>query len=212
MRKMCLIAIALLACDIRGEYEIEWFKRYPKVIDSVTVTSTNLSVRFKEPWFFVMKDEDKPGYIHSADYIKNNMDLVLTPDDKEVSLGQQHTRIDFTPVSYKNQLNGFKITHILYGAPYGGIKTNHIFYVTLSDTPIEVGENDVETIKDKGEWKTYENPQSITQAETPNKITENEQDEDKNKANIFWLCVVIFHCLLAVLWLARKKRKRETKN
>jgi len=58
-------------------------------------------------------------------------------------------------------------------------------------------------------------PPAVTppeQIETPDKITEDEQDEEKNKASKFWLCVVIFHCLLAILWLARKKRKRETKN
>ena len=206
------LTFALFYGNVRGEYAVEWFEKYQEwSIESVTVTSDGLSIRFKNPWFFIFLDWDKADneFRSSADYIRNNEPLILTPDNKEVCLGQQHTRIHFTPVSYRNGLKGFRITDIFYGAPYG-LRTNNVLYVTLSDTPIEVGENDVETIKDKGEWKTYENPQSITQAETPDKITEDEPSEEKNKTNIFWLCVVIFHCLLAILWLARKKRKHGT--
>ena len=96
---------------------------------------------------------------------------------------------------------------MLAGAGFGTGDTNDIAYVTLSDTLIQVGKEDVQEI-----IIIPSPPESDTQNEMPNKITEDGQGEEKSKANTFWLGVVIFHCLLAILWLARKKRKRETKN
>jgi len=225
MKYWTVLPLALFCCNVRGEYAVEWFKKYQQwSIESVTVTSDGLSIRFKNPWFFVFLDWDKVDneIRSSADYIKNNEALILTPDSKEVCLGQQHTQVHFTPVSYRNGLAGFRITDMFTGAPYG-LRTNNVLYVALNDSPIEVGEDDVEMVKDKGEWKKFEreggalvsspsreNPITVTQDETPVNVTEDGQDEEKSKASNLWLYAIIPLCLLAVLWVVKRKRKRDS--
>ena len=54
---------------------------------------------------------------------------------------------EFTPVSFTNQMIGFKIRHIetLSGEfDDKNITSTNTFYVALSDTPVEVGEADVD--------------------------------------------------------------------
>jgi len=230
MKYWTVLTLALFCGNVRGEYAVEWFEKYQQwSIESVTVTSSGLNIRFKNPWFLVFldwdkKEWDKNMYRSSADYIKNNEALILTPDNKTVCLGQQHTQVHFTPVSYRNGLAGFRITDMFTGAPYG-LRTNNVLYVALSDSPIEVGEEDVEMVKDKGEWIKFEREGEVqdtppsrektvvaTQDETPANVAEDEPSEEETNANNLWLYALIPLCLLALLWLVRKKRKRNTEN
>ena len=241
MKYWIVLPLALFCGNVRGEYAVEWFKKYQQwSIESVTVTSDGLSIRFKNPWFFVILDWDKTDneYSSSADYIKNNEALILTPDSKTVCLLQQHTRVHFTPVSYRNGLAGFRITDMFTGAPYG-LRTNNVLYVALSDSPIEVGEEDVAMVKDKGEWKTFEREgevatsppsreavKTITQTkspeppavippepiEVPDVVTEDKPSEDGVTAtppSRFWLYILI-PLILAALWVVKRKRKRDS--
>ena len=56
-------------------------------------------------------------------------------------------------------------------------------------------------------------PPAVTPPEpikTPVNIAEDEPSEGKSKATTLWLYAIIPLCLLAILWLVRKKRKRDS--
>ena len=220
MRMKYFITLILLAHNVRAEWVVEWFKRYARSIDVITVTSTNLSVRFKEAWFFVASDKraEDGRRLHSGDYIKNNEALVLTPDSNEVCLFSHHTQIRFTPVSYKGQREGFQIAEVADHRSFGSaLFTSKVTYVALSDTPMEMSEEDVEMIKvckrDSegnfygGEWKAYAPPQPVPKGEAaPQTVPRN--------VPYLWLGLAALLCALlcTTLWLARRKRRRGTEN
>ena len=187
---------------------IEYLKNHAW-FNSVSLSPTNLMLRFSPSgsglWIWSGND------VLKGCWTVEDEEFVLPADQQTKLSDGRHLDMIFTPASFENQQKGFRVLYLVDDR-WGGYTTNYLGYVALNDTPIEVGEDDVEMIMENGEGKTHGNPQSITQAETPDKITEDGQDEEKSKANMFWLGVVIFHCLLAILWLARKKRKRETKN
>jgi len=61
-----------------------------------------------------------------------------------------------TPVSFKNQEVGFRVTKWAIGS--GGNKPKPIIaYLALSDTPTDVSEDDMEMTMDNGEWVKPEN-------------------------------------------------------
>ena len=204
--------------------------------------------------------------------------IALVPDQAMV-FQARHVRITFTPVSFKDQHKGVRMEWVTFG--FGGSvgKPADIAYIAFSDTPLAVGEDDVEMVMDDGEWvkaedsrsleiaklgwdaedlikeaeKVMQNPETMAmvldhpksaqlwntlvergliktnaearaqasspsreksvtamQDETPDKITEDGQGEEKNKASHLWLYALIPLCLLAVLWLMHKKRKRDS--
>jgi len=226
--KYIICVAALFACCAQGMDGIESLEKR-KLFESIIVTPTNLTIRFSEEGQgHRVSYPDHRISIPSRgthDYVKKNEALVLTPD-KRVNIFEFHGCFAFTPVTFKNQGKGFRIMETFDARSLrGGLMTNSIAYVALSDTPVQVGEDDVEMILENGEWVKFkreveaqDTPPSrkknvtVTNDETPVNVAEDEPSEEKNKTNMFWLCVVIFHCLLAILWLARKKRKRETKN
>jgi len=55
-----------------------------------------------------------------------------------------------------------------------------------------------------------EEPVTATQDEAPVNVAEDGQDEEKSKAATFWLYIIIPLCLLAVLWVVKRKRKRDS--
>ena len=260
---------------------MELLKTYG-LFESVTVTSASLIVKISSHspsyWSVTVagKDQQPPRELMPDE-------LLAIHPDQTVRFGTRGLSLTLTPVSFKSQHRGFRVTQWHTGTGTHRIKPV-IGYIVLSDTPMGVGEDDMEMTLDNGEWVKpedsqrleieklgwtaetmikhserrmqnpdemasllghwassnlwnllvekglikYEKPQPVPKAEndaqetspvrenpvtaTLVNIAEDGQDEEKSKANMFWLGVVIFHCLLAILWLARKKRKRETKN
>ena len=211
------IVVVSLVCVVQGMYEVESLKGGD--IDTAFATRTNLVIKFNRAGRLVSTlDTDTPltedgreimypYAIGRSRILESGEDLVLTPDKKTILIEGRHGVIIFTPVLFKNQQKGFRIFGVLAGAGFGTGDTNDIAYVTLSDTFVQVGKEDVQEL-----IIIPSPPESDTQAETPDKITEDEQGEEKIKARHLWLYAIIPLCLLAILWLARKKRKRETKN
>jgi len=108
-------------------------------IDSVSVTSTNLTVTFRD------------------------MDaLTLTPDKEATVVQHRQGGLFVTPVSFKDKGMGFRIKDSF--AHMADERLN-IAYVALSDTPTEVSEKDVAMIMKKGEWKTAEEYHAIVERE-----------------------------------------------
>jgi len=201
------------------------------VIDSVSVTSTNLIIMLR-------------------DFAGNNEALILTPDKETSVAGHHHGGLFFTPVSLKNKGTGFRVTHTFNARSFGdGVKQN-TGYIALSDKPTEVNEKDVEMIMEKGEWKTVKEYHAIVERENrlhdlwsehihkrreanellqgeelTNRLAaiehemklERDRIESGEQAEVvcpasrhLWLYALIPLCLLALLWVVKKKRKRDS--
>jgi len=122
-------------------------------IASAYVNSTNLIVKNKSSGGILMASYDRwnndvnsspstPGY--GGEFI------ISTNRITDLFNGWVGVSYEFTPVSYTNQMVGFKIIHRWTGDPPWDYVLNgpnilsNVFYVALSDTPVEVGEADVE--------------------------------------------------------------------
>jgi len=74
--------------------------------------------------------------------------------DKETVFSEDHSWTTFTPVFFKNNLKGFRISFEGHSMHSG--MTIHTMYLALSEPPVQVGEEDVERVMDKGVWVTAE--------------------------------------------------------
>jgi len=121
-------------------------------IASAYINSTNLVVKYPPlPERKFMVHYDRWDYtINSCCYSpKHNEEVIITTNRiSSLSDGYAGVGYDFTPVVFTNQLIGFRIDYSLtvidQSLPEGFYSTNNVWYVALSDTPVEVGEEDVE--------------------------------------------------------------------
>jgi len=234
-KKSCIITLAvLLTGALSGEDGFEKREDIP-VFDSVLVTSTNLLGKHHPSnyfWAIRRSSEQRDRLFHPGSV------LVLTPDQETWVSGRDAYMI-FTPVSFKNHLKGFKGLYITH---HFETKTNNIVYVALSDTPIEVGEEDVEMIMENGEWKKYETPPMPVPISLPDPDEEAQETppipDEPVTANVATASLpltedgtqrleavatidtppsrlwlyALIPLALAILWLAHRKRKHGTKN
>ena len=136
--------------------------------NSTAITPTNITLTFHSYGnaFCIWKDDDD----RNGRWLQYDEEFVLSPGQRYTLSDCRHVRMFFTPVVLKNQRNGFQIVyqvdnrrdHDRYVTEYKG-------YVALSDTPVPVGEEDVEMIMENGEWKKFEReaPASPPSHETP---------------------------------------------
>jgi len=147
MRKkccFCLIALSLVSNVIGVEAMsqlngIELLLTY-RFIESVTVTSTNVVIRTNS-------SEDFKEIVRLWG-LEPNAEIILTPD-KETGFGIIDSEITLSPASFQNKRQGFQVRSSSHN-------TYRVAYIALSDTPVEVGEDDVEMVMDNGEWLTAE--------------------------------------------------------
>jgi len=130
-------------------------------IDSVLVTSTNLSVKFSPTAnFIVVPDGQNNLRRHSSEYIEHDEALILTPDKETYLYGhydEQYGSFLIIPIILRNQQKGFSFIVGMRDASFqSGFGRSNIAYVVLNDVPVEVDENDVEMIMVGGEWKPWE--------------------------------------------------------
>jgi hypothetical protein len=194
----------------------DWF-------DSVLITPTNLVLRFKRSEIHI-QDHLFKSLGRSENYMSKNEDLVLTPNRAIILGGFYNVRPIrlFSPVSFKNQQMGFRISEVKHL-----LGTNHIAYLVLCDIPIEAGEEDVEMIMMGGEWVKYENPQPVImpEAEPASPVkkgratafppsregNETERLGETPSPYRLWLYVGIpLCCLLAIVYFLRRKWKTKT--
>ena len=180
MKKSCFVlSLFLFVHGALGMDVIEWLNTsgWGEV---VSVSSTSLLFQFKGDSFGIFQGdldykyweifkpyEPKSTYRRSSEYIKNNELLVITPDGATRLGGGHHVHIDFIPVSFRNQHKGLKILRVSYE-----YETIIIGYLAFSDTPMEVGEEDVEMIWKEGEFRTLEEHQAMVQHD--------KEEEDKH--------------------------------
>jgi len=128
-------------------------------IDSVSVTSTNMTVKFRS----LPARNFGVRFLRTQEYrkLESNEELVLTPD-QEVRFGSNDGRIVLKPVSFKGQRKGFRVVNMPVGSSaYDVDPTSVITYIVLSDTPMELGEDEVEMVMDNGEWVKVEDSNSL---------------------------------------------------
>jgi hypothetical protein len=154
MKKSCIALTALLLADgISGMDGVEYLKENPWV-ESVSVTSTNVIVKYRSTRMNeIWEDGPTPTSRRKVSFQKESYvaELVLTPDQriKTQIEGHRHAPIvTFTPVSFKDQHKGFRVTW----THTDGFAPPVITYIALSDTPVALGEGDVETVMGDGEW------------------------------------------------------------
>ena len=164
------ILIVVASCAY-GAYECD-FETIAS-FGSVTVTPTNMAIKFKKSTHMVMPDADAVVMNPVGDYIKpmeaymeNDEALILTPD-KRTRMYQYSSGIMFSPVVFKNGLKGFRIhrgSMMSSTTDRVGGATNDVWFVALSDVFVEVGEDDVEMImgygwgverKEGKEWRPF---------------------------------------------------------
>jgi len=188
--------------------------------DPVSVTPKSLSLWLKpQSQDFVVELEGVKRL--SAEYKENNEPLVLFAGQSARIVNEQKdfiTTLVFTPVLFKNHrkvfggiipsrpLDGFRLMLKAHRRDDGSEWMADTRYIALSDTPILMGEAELDdSKKPQVSQPSRKKPVNVTKAKIPDKITEDEPNEEKNKANIFWLYAIIPLCLLAILYLMRRK-------
>ena len=211
-RSCIVLAVLLLAGNMRGEDLFEEFKEW---LASFIVTETHLFLKFPPHEFsqqIIQKEKDL------VRWLEPNEELVLTPDQQTEINDGRHAFRHFTPVTFKNKKKGFKIDSLYYEGDMFNI--TETAYLALSDTPIEVGETDVEMIMENGEWKkvTKEGGAKVSpsrnKAKTGKAIADDGQDEGRataSPASRLWLYALISFCALsAVFYFLRRKKARNS--
>jgi len=164
MKKKCYIGIFIIlfannvmfASDVAQAMNgVEWLEN---MFASVEVTSTNLSIKFKDrerPLSLYQSDMlmkhiqgfQKYSTRLSSEFVENDEAFVLTLD-KETSInvvGDGHGGTRLTPVIFKNQQTGFKIIKSHY-PPRGDTVIQYAYVALGDDTLTEMSEGDVEAM------------------------------------------------------------------
>ena len=121
---------------------------------TATVALTNLIIRFESSDLNISGVSMYEETRSAASYIANNEDLIVTLD-KETLLYKRGSSITFTPVYFANGYYGFRIVrsafpHDMWEGYF------EVSYITLGDTPVEVGEENVRLVIEKGKWTRFE--------------------------------------------------------
>ena len=156
--KYCIFfAFLLFVNNILGIDGIEYVKG-DGWIDSASVTSTNIVVKFlPNQDSFSVKQNDMRRRV--LEYTENNEALQIAPD-LETWFISRNSQVVFKPISFKNQYKGFRVIKMFVGdSAHGDVPV--ITYIVLSDSPVEMGEEDVDMVMDNGEWVNVKNSRSL---------------------------------------------------
>jgi len=153
MKKYYIIVLMLFVIEVTASTNENWIVAFTnnQWAVSVTLTTSNLVLRTPADYASFVAAFDRWDYgINSYTYIpKLNEDFVITTNRvTELFRGHSHARYNFTPVSFTNNLTGFKIVYARIEGMQLYVSLGKYFedtyYIALSDTPVEVGEADVE--------------------------------------------------------------------
>ena len=153
-----LVLISLVG-NLAGMDGVEWWKELSP-FETVTVTLTNITVKVIDSegvseWGIGFSGEKYRGRI-----LVPGEEIVLVPDQAVRFRVRRDFRIAFTPVVYKDQHKGFRITRM--GTSIHARSFPHtITYLALSDTPMEVGEEDMKLTWEDEKWVMAEESQSF---------------------------------------------------
>jgi hypothetical protein len=165
MKKSCVALIALLLVNnMLGMDGLEWLKKH-RILDSFEVTSTGLVLKFHS----FVDDKWRIGLVEGSfeeGQFKPYKEMILT-SNQEARLVKDggHVCIIIKSVSFKSQHKGFRINPMIIGASVDHTlkqdTPSETTYIVLSDTPMTMGEDDVEMVMDYGEWVKAEDSRSL---------------------------------------------------
>ena len=136
IKHITIMMFAALASTAQGMNAVEFLEGK---FGSVSVTSTNLGIKFKSSGLIIIPYKKRVFTYRSSEYMSEP--LILTADKERLSItDNEGMSVDFTAVSFKNQLKGFRIVHRIH--EFGRIAKTDVMYLALSDTPLDVGEED----------------------------------------------------------------------
>ena len=152
-----VFTFAFLVGSIQGMDGIEYLKEN-RWIESAVVTSKSLTLKLTPLPFHVAQNDIRAPWRGAWDYVEKDEAVVLDPE-QWTWLIARHSRVMFTPVSFKNKRKGFRVTRWVIGS--GPDIPPVITYIVLSDKPMEASEADVKMVKDNGIWVKAEDSRSL---------------------------------------------------
>ena len=157
--KKCVmgVIIAVSAGGLRGMDVAEFWEK-AGIIDSAAVTSKDMTLtlnshRSMSQWGIWMPEEQR-----GVDVVPGEK-IVLRPGQEIVFQGR-HVRVTFRPVAFKTRHQGFRLQRDIFGFS-SMAKPAEIAYAAFSDTPLAVGEEDVEMVMDDEGWVQAEDSRSL---------------------------------------------------
>jgi len=152
-RSYVIVAVIMFACTLSGKEGTEFIENHDWIAVA-SVTPTNLVLGIKATRFYVARLYETPQFFkEAAEYIKNNENLDLPPDQETVIADGKHLSVYFVPVVFKDQDKGFRIIDQSQWLSSGRGITNTVMYVALGDNLMDRKEEDVEMVLEEGEWK-----------------------------------------------------------
>jgi len=206
-------------------------------VKSVSVTPTNLVLEISPSRSLWTWNGDDTKDDRLTEY---GEELLLTPDKKTTLSDGRHVDVIFTPATFQNQMKGFRILHVMDDRLGGYITTCLGYVALSDpptevheddvEMIMESKRDSIGVYTGEMKWKAYEKSQPVPKAESevqepsPNReepvtatqdkvpvnVAEDGQDEEKSKASSLWLYALIPLCLLAVLWVVKRRRKRDS--
>jgi len=150
MKECVVLTAVLFVAHVWGRSGIEHLIEN-RWIRSATASPTNLAVKLQLGAFDIGQGN---LWRSASEFMANDEELILTPD-QETRFSTRHSDVRWTPVSFKSQQKGFRIIATSHWWPNPPV-TDAIVYLALSDTLVEMGEDDVEMVMENGEWITAE--------------------------------------------------------
>ena len=191
---------------------VSFLKRF--WFDRVSVTSKALSLWFA-PKAYEFEVEVEGVKRLASEYKANDEPLVLLPGQSARLVGERehdHTieMITFTPVLFKNRRNlleGFRVMVRVNRLPGSTALVADTRYIVLSDTPMLMGEAELEMDEVKISKHNLKKSVTARKGKTIANVTEDGQGESPHAPSRLWLCALIPFCALAIFYfLWRKKR------
>jgi len=161
-----------IVAHLVGENSNGWF-------ESISVTSTGIVFQTRRPLLYSLYEKNSPPLRSQyKDRIPEQQETIILTPNFEIFFGDgHHVTYLFTPVTFKNNLEGFRVFQTFFPNP-ASIK---IWYVALSDVPVPVEEEDLtdesrELSNTESKWKK-EIEETQQQYEELRKRMEKEKEE-----------------------------------
>jgi hypothetical protein len=199
---------------------MEYLKKNGRLFSSVSVTSSELILTFSTlpPPPVVVRDSNLDRDRSASEYVNNNENLILTPDRMILITDCYHALIYFTPVAFKNNLKGFRIMEVFEGRSFGKeLTVTEVAYVALSDTPVQVGEEDLaDESRELSEHEYYLfNPERVELKSLENQLQTARRMKARALENSYqlseWELTEESNILRAIETLKEKIREKEEK-
>ena len=161
-----------LKSDVNG-----WF-------ESISVTSTAIVFQTHRPLLYSLYEKNSPPLAsqHKDRIPEQKETIILTPNFEFFFGDGRHVFYLFTPVTFINNVEGFRVFDISDSRSFGRAITIKTWYVALSDTSVSVGEED---LTDESHMLSKQESFWWQEAMTTQKEYEEQQERQKKENEEF---------------------------